>query len=212
MRVRRGNIYGMLAVVAGGRAGLTDPDPEAVAEDPAARDVRDAIWDEYERVLRDTNTYSLDAIVAWLNERAVDGARSSVQRDRKALLSKERAITLRAEKARAVIEAVEASGEHDVLRGGRVLAGQLIFQALSELPADALEELSPGGVLKMVRELSYLSKTHAETDLLQQKVAEMRRAFDEELAAAKRKAGAAAGGITDEMIADVRRAVFGSAS
>lgn len=217
MRSRHSSAYDQLAVAVGRRAcpvgaGLKKPTPESVAGDDGLRAVRDAIWEEYERQLRDDKTYTLDAIVDWLRdpERGATAARSSVHRDRLALLARERAVALCAAKARAVLEAATASGEHDTLRGGRVLAGQLLFNALSELSAEALEELSPSQVLKMIETLGYLSKTHAETDLLREKVGEMQRRFDEETRKATQKTGD--GKLTGEQIAEIRRAVFGEAA
>lgn len=174
MRTRHSKAYDALAVCAGRSAGMKRPTAKRVAADENARSLRDALWQEYERMLRDDQTWRIDDIWDWLKdpERGVKVGRSSVHRDRKALQQRERTIALAAAKAQAVLKAATETGEHDVLRGGRVLAAQLIFGTLAELPETALEGMEPAQVLRLVDSLSKLSKAHAETDLINAKLAE----------------------------------------
>ena len=93
-RSRHSTVYEQLAIHAGTRTGMKDPTDEAVAEDPDARAVRDAVWGEYERLLRDDQTYTIDALHRWCKERGCTAGRSSCHRDRRAVLSRDYAITL----------------------------------------------------------------------------------------------------------------------
>jgi len=203
--------YDELARLAGRQAGLADPTPEAVAAHEGARAARDKLWAQYERRLRDTQTHTLDDLTAWLGDLGCRVGRSSIARNRRALIDREEAIWLAAERARAVMEAATAAGVADVLAGGTALAAQVLFEALSELPAAALRDLTGGQIIQMIDVLGRLRKTAAETDLIGARVAEMQRRFDEQMKAAT--APAADGrGLTPEQIAEIRRAVFGDAA
>lgn len=181
MNVRHSNAYEKLAVEAGERSGLDKPDAEAVAADHAACQVRDALWADYERQLRDAKTYTLETIREWLAEQNSQTSLSGVHRDRRALLDRERLTTLAAGRAKAVIEAATESGEHDLLRGGRLIAGQLLFNALSNLSSESLEGMTPPQILRMVDTLGLLSKAHAETDLIRAKLTEINKAAKAEI-------------------------------
>lgn len=188
MNTRHSTAYEQLAVQAARQAGLKKTTAEAAAADDGACQIRDSLWEQYERMLRDTQTYRLAQIRSWLAERGVKASKSSVHRDQTALLDKEQAIGLAAAKARAVIEAAEASGEHDVLKAARLQAGQLLFNALCNLSSAALEGLAPHQVLRMVDSLGELSKAHAATALMQEKLAEIQRKLDAEKAKADKAA------------------------
>ncbi len=212
MQVRHSKAYELLAIEAARQSNLKKPTPEAAAGDEAARSLRDVQWMEYERMLRDTQTYSLAAIRQWLSEQAANTvATASIHRDRRALLARERAYALAAGKAKAVIEQAQESGESDVLKGGRVLAGQLLFQALADLSPAALEDLSAKQVIDLIDALSKLSRAHAQTELTNEKVAELRRRFDQQMSAAVKKAKGG-GTITDEDISQARKLIFGDAA
>jgi len=211
MRARRSNTYDELALHAGRLAGMEKPTPEAVAEDKEACRIRESVWQQYERMLRDKQTYTISEIVGFWGDaaRKVKLGRTSVHRDRLALTEQERRITLVAERARATIEAAGEAGEGGALRGGRLLAAQVIFSALSDLPADALDGLAPKQILKMIHTLGYLSKTDAEATLIAEKVRDLRQRFDKKIATVARDVNAGDGRLTDEQIAELRRVVFG---
>ncbi len=214
MRSRHSKAYDALAICAGRQVSMNRPTAKRVAEDENARSLRDAIWLDYERKLRDDKTYRIDDVWAWLSDpdRGVTVGRSSVHRDRRALLQRERTVVLAAAKAAAVLDAAKASGQSDILKGGRHLAAQLIFNTLSELPESALEDMEPAQVLRLVDSLSKLSKASAETDLITAKLAELRKKFDEAITATQRKISKGDGKLSDKQIQKIREAIFGSAA
>ncbi|HUX00784.1 MAG TPA: hypothetical protein VMY35_07370, partial [Phycisphaerae bacterium] len=118
MRQARSNGYDALAVHVAGSEKLRPPTPQACAADAEARALRDVMWEEYERQLRDAQTYTIDAVWKWLKDHGGNVGRNTPWRDRQRLLSRERVTELAAAKARAVIELAGAAGETDTLRGG----------------------------------------------------------------------------------------------
>ncbi|MHC4984181.1 MAG: phage protein Gp27 family protein [Planctomycetota bacterium] len=208
--VVQSRLYRELAELAARQQGLVPATAEAAAEDPGARDVRDSYWLELDRRLRDTQTFTLDELVAWLKGLGCKVSRSSVDRARQRELARERQFRLRAELARATVEAAGEGGEHDTLRAGRIVAGQLLFDALSGLSVEALEGLTASQVLRLIDTLGGLSKAHVETALLAAKVEELRRKFDEQVKTASDKTGD--GRLTADQIAEIRAAVFGAAA
>lgn len=211
MRIRRHKAYDELARVAGREAGLEDPTPERVDEDPDARAIRDNYHAEYERRLRNTQTHSLDDVRLWLHGLGGKVGRSSIDRNRKVVIAKERAIVLSAQNARAMLEAVKEGGAEDLLAGGTALAGQRIFEALNHLPADALEGLSPGQTIKLFEVMGKLRKAEATASLadVQRDVIEQQRTkFDAET----RRAQSASrdGKISPAQIDTIREALFGA--
>ncbi len=207
MNVRHSSAYEKLAVEAGERSDIKKPTAESVASDNHAVQLRDALWSDYERQLRDAKTYTLETIREWLAEQNSQTSLSGVHRDRRALLDRERLTTLAADRARAVIEAATESGEHDFLKGGRLIAGQLLFDALGNLSSESLDGMTPPQILRMVDTLGLLSKAHAETDLIRAKLDELQRKFDEAVDAAKAKR--AGGELTAEDLAEAKEAIFG---
>lgn len=207
MNTRHSTAYEALAALAAEQAGLKEKTAQAAADDDAARQIRDSLWEQYERMLRDTRTYTLKDVRDWLTDRKLKVSRSSVHRDRAALLEAERVYELAVHKANAVLDAAAESGEHDVLKAGRVVAGQLLFNSLSSLSSAALEGLKPHQVLRMIDTLGLLSKAHAETDLIRQKLAELQRQFDREISAAQAKTPD--GKLTPAQIAEAKEAIFG---
>ena len=187
---------------------------KAAAEDPTAAPIRESLWLDYERRLRDDKSYSIDDVTEWLREQItgdlagydVKIGRSSVHRDSQAIHAKERAFRLAHERTKALLDGLEDGAEHDVLKSGRMVAAQLVFEALSNLPAAALEDLTNGQIINMIEVLGKLSKAHAETDLINAKLAEARRRFDEQMKAALSKGK---GRITDEDVAEARELIFG---
>jgi len=174
-QVRHSKAYDRLAQAAGKTAGLpaAGRNPNAVAEDPAARQIRDGLWAEYEIRLRDTQTYTIDELVEWLGGQGAVVGRTSAHRDRDAILAAERSLTLSAARAKGVCEAIDEMDEGDLLRGQRVIAGQLIFNTLSQLTPEALTEMTPTQIIKLMDCGTRLGKSHAETELLNMKIDEM---------------------------------------
>ena len=181
MKVRHSKAYERLAVIAGKEAGLAKPTAEKVAADEAARQLRDSYWLDYERRLADTQTYSIDKVHKWLAEIiGVKIGRSSIHRDRRAMLQTARLLKLRAELARNVVERAAGDGEGDVLRAARILAGQEIFRLLNLIEVDP-ESMKPGHVIGMIDVLGRLSKQHVETDILAAKLADLHKAAKDEI-------------------------------
>jgi hypothetical protein len=219
MTNRRSSAFIRLAVAAAKNVGLALPSPngsgsetqakwlEAVAKDAAARAERDRLWQEYEGRLADECTYTLKALTAWLEEQGAKISLMAVQRDRLAIIADMNRFRYAADKARATIDAATDRGESDLFRAGRVAAGQLIFNALMEITPAQLENLEPKFILKLMEISGKLSKAHAETDLLNQKIEELRKAFDEQVAAAQKKSPD--GKLTADMLLEAKEAIFG---
>ncbi len=221
--------YQLLAAVAGKQTALKLPvldDPaepddwltavaEKVANSKRACKVRDNLWCDLERRLRDATSYSVSSLMSWVNDLAAEHlsgegirvGRSSLHRSRVKILEAEKAISLRAKLAGAVIDAAGRRGEADVFKAGRILAGQLIFEALDALPVDALDRLKPHQFVGLMDVLGRLSKQHVETDILSAKLAEVRRKFEEQIAAAQAKT--TDGKLTPEMIQEAKESIFG---
>ena len=221
--------YQLLAAVAAKQAGLKVPaldDPgepddwltavaEKVASSKPACKIRDDSWCDLERRLRDETSYSVSSLMSWVNDLAAEHlsdegvcvGRSSLHRSRVKILEAEKAISLRAKLAAAVIDAAGRRGEADVFKAGRILAGQLIFEALDALPVDALDQLKPHQFIGLIDVLGRLSKQHVETDILAAKLTEVRRKFDEQIAAAQAKS--TDGKLTAEMIQEAKESIFG---
>lgn len=189
----------------------------AAAADSPAKAQRDSSWMDYDRMLRDTQTYTLGQIKDVLKLSAnIDISIASICRDRAALLQREAVYGLAAARARAVVQAVTDSGESDMLEAGRVVASQLIFNGLANLPALAFEDMSLSQTIALVDSLSRLSKAHvdaakgtAETELVRARVAQMQRAFDAEIAKVRQAAPGGVVTISAERIEEMRKAVFG---
>ena len=178
MNLRHAKGYDLLAIAAGRQAGLKPATPETVAGDAAARAIRDDLWFEYERRLRDTQTYRLLDVWQWMKDQGAAISQSGVNRDRQALLAKERSLHLAAERAREIVAALEA-GETDLLAAGRLKAGQILWEALSNFSAEALEEMTPGQWLQLMDVLGRLSTAHGQAGLQKAKLADLQRKLDE---------------------------------
>ncbi len=165
---------------------------KAAAENDSAHLVRESMWMEYERRLRDDATYTVNDVAEWLGELIdkhlrrfpVSIGRSSVYRDSVTIHAKERVIALAGEKTKAFLAALGDAEETDVLRGGRLVAAQMIFDALTNLSAEGITDLTNTQIINMINTLGYLSKTHAETGLIDQKLAALRQAAKAAVASA----------------------------
>ncbi|HET6441847.1 MAG TPA: phage protein Gp27 family protein [Phycisphaerae bacterium] len=210
MNVRRTTIYPRLAAVAGERAGLLDPTPERVAENPAAREVRDALWAEYERRLADKNTWTLAKIQGWLRGEGVSTSLSQVARDRRPILDHRAQPSLIAAKVREYMAATKNAKTSDVLEAARRRSADLLFEHLLGVASGGVEDIDLDQLRLMARAVAALSTADAQTQILQQRLAEMRAAFDRAVASAagKRKDKR----LTSKDVDEVRKAVFGSAA
>ena len=214
--------YDLVAIHAGRQAGLDLPDAAAatamaddvrrvlvakVADSPDAVKLRDELYVDLERRLRDPG-YSGQQVWQWFQKTYGPIGRTSIYRARAALRAQESAIAEIAAQARAYIDLAEESGADDVFRAASRRAGQLIFQLLMEANADRLGgRMNVNKLNGIVVSLAKLQKSRAETDLIAEKLAELRRRFDEQMAAATAKRPD--GRLTDADIAEAREAIFG---
>jgi hypothetical protein len=181
--------YDELAILAGREAGLDSLTPEAVAADEGARALRDKYWSEYERRLRDAQTYTLETIVEWMRSMGCTVSKSSVHRNQQMLRAQEEKVSMSARKARAVIEATSAAGVTDLLEANTMLSGQLIFDALSNLSADALSQMSEPQIIRLIEASGMLRKMAAETGLIKAREAELTATLRKATDAKAAKAG-----------------------
>jgi len=203
--------YEALAEHAAEQCGIKPATAEAAAENDQAREIRDCLWAELQKRVGDIQTYSIDGLHKWLTDTiGVTIGRGSVQRLREQHVNSLRAVKLRAERARDVIEAAGQGGEAGVLEASRVLAGQAMFNALAGLDELALTNLKPGQILKMVDSVAILSRQDIETRYRKAQLGELMKKFDQE-SNTRLKADGLKGKLylTDTDISEIRKAVFG---
>ena len=184
------------------RAGLA----ARVADNPKAVKLRDEVYGEMERRIRDPG-YNPEQVGEWFRANVGPISRSSMYRLADHLRLQDMHVRESAELAKAYMEMAGESTD-DVLAAGNRLAAQYLFQLFLELNTSAGEKPDVGKVAKVVSALGSLQKTRAETEILQIKLAELRQKFDDQVRRAK--AASSDGKLTDEMIDQVRKAVFGS--
>lgn len=208
--MKRSNGYDALAVYAAKAAKLKDQTPQAAAGSPAARKIRKDLWAEYERRLRDTQTYTIDAVWEWLKTHGATIGRNTAWRDRRKLLEPERAAELAGLHAGKIVQICQEKGLDDILRGGRGLAAQGIFNAIFNFRPEVLELVDADQLVRVINALSKLTLANVQADLGQVKLAEMRRKFDQQMQAAQTKAAKRADGkLTVDDIAEAKKAIFG---
>lgn len=161
------------------KAGLEIQTPEAVSADATARAIRDDLWVQYERVLRDEKTYTVTGLVQWLLEIGVKCPRTNVHRDRDAIRAEERRVVMAGEKARQTMALFDQAGTSDFLAAGRGVASQLMFEALTQLSPDMLSEMKPIQIIKLIDTFGKFSKNKSEEDLLKAHTAELQQKLDE---------------------------------
>jgi len=210
MNVRRSEIYPRLALAAAARVGLKAATAERVAESPEARDVRDALWADYERMLGDKNTYTLEAMRTWLKDEGVKASISAIARDRAPVLARRRRLEIAPAKVREFLAATADSSTGEVLEAARKRSADLLFEFLLKIPVEGIEKTDVTDLRLLGKAVASLSTADAQTQILQQRIAEMRDAFDAKVKAARK--GRKGKALTDEDIAEVRKAVFGSAA
>ncbi len=167
-------MYDAIAAWAARKAGLNPATAEAAAEDASARAIRDECWMETDRRLADEQTYTADEVIDWLTEIGVATSRSAVYRARRRRRAQLRAVRLRSELARQIVDAAGDDGESGALRGARLLMAQKLFEATQGLSPEQLDGLSPTGVIKLAKVIGELSRADAQTDLIRQRLTQMR--------------------------------------
>jgi len=165
---------------------------------------------ETDRRLADEQTYTADEVIDWLTEIGVVTSRSAVYRARRRRRAQLRAVQLRSELARQIVDAAGEDGESGALRGARLLMAQKLFEATQGLSPEQLDGLSPTGVIKLAKVIGELSRADAQTDLIRQRLTQMRSDFDREVRAKQVRRGG--GALTDTDITEIRQAVFGAAA
>lgn len=197
-----------IALPAGGEDGAAlDAHMETIASAPEARQVRDCAWLEYEALLRQPETYPLDRILAWLNERGVEIGRSSIHRDRVRLLRVEMSHKLANEKLAAIFQTLKGISEDELYQGGLKLAMQHLLTLFLDLSAESFEGLKPAQLLLAMDTFARLGNARADTALKEARSKELERRFDE--AIQQRTAGRAERALTGQDIEAIRKAVFG---
>jgi hypothetical protein len=204
--VRHSTIRPQLATLAARDCGVVSPSPEAASENPAAREKRDGLWLEYERRLRDPDTYALKDIFDWLKGLGVETSPSSVHRDRTAVLEPERLQRESASETKAILDSLSKNTDTDLFRANRLLLGRAFLDALVSLKTGALTLDKTEDILTMARAVARLSTADAQADLAREKL----KALREELAeAVKDKAKTGDGKLSPEDITEISEVVFG---
>ena len=216
--------YDLIAIHAGNLAGLRMPDAVAaaamtadeiqalvaqVADDEAARKIRDELYAEFDRRLADPG-YGLDQLVEWFANAYAPVGRSSLYRARCAIRAHESRIAETSDYAKAYVALAAEQGGEAVFAGASQRAGQLVFQLLMETRAEDLDAADPAKLAKIIGALAKIQKSRAETDMIRQRLTEARRKFDSEVS--DRAAHNADGKLSAGDIDAIRKAVFGEAA
>ncbi|MFB3893235.1 MAG: phage protein Gp27 family protein [Phycisphaerae bacterium] len=216
--------FDLIAISAGLRCGLKVPTCEQisalrepqrdvwlakVAEDPKAAALRDELCADFERRLRDP-AYTVDSLTEWFTDQYGPIGRTSIYRAMDAYLSYDAKLIEQAQAAKQFAEVFAASGGDKLGEAARMQAQQLYFDFLRTLSRADLADAKGDSarIVRIIDSLARLQQAGAQTELLQQKVAQMRRAFEAEMQAVARKT-AGGGRITDEMIHEAGQKIFG---
>jgi hypothetical protein len=178
---------------AGRQVGLPDPvTPAAVAESPEALVMRDTAWADYHRRLADHPSYTLDEIRLWLADHGIEVSLASVSRDRAPIQAWEERHRLAAEATKRFLDATAGADESEVFQAARKCAGNLFLETLQKFDAEGLAKALEGGdVIRLANAVSRMSTAHVQTQVLQERLAAMRREVAKAVAV---KAKAAADG------------------
>lgn len=209
--VRHSKARVLLAQAAAKEAGLAPATAEAAAADEDARAARDALWQEYERQLTDTQTYTLEAIQTWLESHGAKVSLASICRDRMPFKNREEKVAGASARTREVLALLEEADEGRLLAASRTRIAQLVFEFFGDLSADALDDLKPHQIVRLMETAGLLSRASADVGLSEARLAELRRKFDQEIRTREGKAGGD-GRLSVEDIGQIREAVFGSAA
>jgi len=197
--------YELIAIAAGRQAGLELPElPRAavltdtarasltalVADCPAAREIRDRLYEEFERRLGDPG-YTVDLLWEWFCGEYTAISRSAIGRAREAYRAAASRIEQTAAEARAFVALAKEAGADAMFEGGVTRAGQLLFELLYKLKSEDLQAENPADLAKVIRAMGAMWKTGKEAALLDSRLAEVRKtaraAVDAEAAAGKRQ-------------------------
>ena len=197
---------------AGREVGIPEPITlAAVAENPDAKEVRDAAWGDYRRRLADTTTYTGEAILAWLAEHGVQISQASLSRDRAPVKAREDRLGLSSEITRRFMAQAGNADAGDVFKAGLARVGQVLFETSLQFDAQELRAAMEGGdFIRLAEAVAKLAKAHAETNILTVRLAEMKAAFTKEVKARAERSGD--GKFSQADLDDIRKAVFGSAA
>jgi len=197
--------YALIAVHAGRRAGLPLPTvaeasalddlamhalDRKIADSPAARKIRDELWAEFERRLREPQ-YTGDDVWEWFQKSYGPISRASIYRARADIRASDSRVAECRDQAEAYVAAAGDGGGEKVLQAAMDRAGQIFFQILMELDSSraAGEPADWGQIGKLVDSLSNLRRSRAQADLMQLRVAEMNKAARAQVDLAAAKAG-----------------------
>ncbi len=186
-----------------------------VADDSDAAKLRDELYLEFERRLRDPG-YTGAKLMEWFEETYCPIGRSSMYRAMGSARANMTRIRESNEIARAYMEITREEGPSGVFDAATELAGEYMFHAFYELnvpldPDTGQPKTKPDmvKVSKLINALAKLQKSRAETEQTEHKTAQM-KAFDEQVNAAKGKKKS--GKFTQADIDELRKAVFGEAA
>ncbi len=182
-----------------------------VADNPKAVEIRDELFIDFERRLRDSG-YGGDKIWQWFQKTYGPIARSSIYRPRAEYRAQNSRIQEIATEARAYMELAAEEGADGIFDAATLQAGQIYFQLLMSLTGEDLKGIKadPKKIIQLIDSLGALQRSRAQTDLLKQKVAEMTQKFDQQIAKAQARSKRGDGSITPEMLQKIRKTVFGS--
>lgn len=180
--------YELVALEAGRRAGLAAMPPRdtvagldaeamkgllaRVADERGAVQIRDELTADLDRRLRDSG-YTGDQVHEWFVGQYGPIGRASIYRARATVRAADSRIAETAEQARAFVELAEAEGADGVFAGATKRAGQLMFQLLYQAEA---KDIKVDDLYRIVIGLAKLQKARAETEVLREKVSEIRKA------------------------------------
>lgn len=192
MQAGHSKAYEGLALWAGREVGLDTATLQAVADHEGAREVRDAAWAKYRRILADKTSYPMEVIHAWLAERGADVSDAAISRDRAPVKAREQQLSLSVETTRQFLDATKGATDQEVLRAAIRRIGQVLFETSLKFDAEGLAAaMEAGDVMRLGDTVAKLARALAETDLLGAKLAELQRKLDEAKAAADKQAKAA---------------------
>lgn len=205
--------YHLIAIEAGRRCGVSMPTvaevesltyseigelTKAIADCPAAAELRDELFADFERRLRDPG-YNGMQVHEWFEGEYGHVACSSMYRTRASLMAAESRITEIAAQARAFVDASVSEGADEVFTAANKRIGQLMFQLLMEADAASLSEgksLNISKFTSLASSLAKLQASRAQAELNRERVAAMKREIKTEV----EKATAATGTVTRQEV------------
>jgi len=182
--------YDLIAVHAGRKAGLKGMPSAAragklsvgelsavvatVADNKAAAKLRDEMALEFDRRCRDGG-YDGDQVHAWFVKTHGPLGRSSVFRARAALRAVDSRIGECSAQAQAFLQLAEAEGARSIFAGATQRASQLLFQLLFSARPEDITMDDWDKVSKIMGALAKLQKASAETEMIQTRLAAIRK-------------------------------------